>query len=148
MLLHEKFKLGQVVRFKNYRRNKEEKEAYFVVIQEEDTTHEMKLYTLNSNRYYATGSTIIPEFPEEDLRTVDVRTSYLINEQITIKETLFNDVVTGTAVYFPGDNDVIQFKQIGTALVSDAVFEFEVFGKHRLMGPLFIEMEYENNNQY
>ena len=146
--MESQFKLGQVVRFKNYRRTKEEKEAYFVVIQEEDTTHEMKLYTLNSNRYYTTGSTIIPEFAEEDLRIVDVRTSCLINEQITIKETLFNDVVTGTAVYFPGDNDVILFKQIGTALVSDAVFEFEVSGKNRLMGPLFIEMEYENNNQY
>ena len=37
------FKLGQVVRFKNYRRNNDEKEAYFVVIQEEDVANEMVL---------------------------------------------------------------------------------------------------------
>lgn len=145
--LEVKLKIGQVVRFKNYRRNKEEKEAYFVVIQEEDATNEMVLFTLNSNRIYISGTTIIPEFPEEDLRLVSLKPSDLMFQKITIKETTFNDVVTGTAVYFSGYNDIIQFKQVGTALVSDAVFEFTSNIEHRLMGPLYIEMNYENNNQ-
>ena len=134
------FKIGQVVRFKNYKRTTEEKEAYFIVIQEEVATNEMVLFTLNSNRIYVSGTTIIPEFPEEDLLKVDLRPSYLINEEITIKDTLFNEVVTGMAVYFSGDNDIIQFKQNGTALVSDALFEFEL----RLMGPMLIDMDYKN----
>ena len=71
---------------------------------------------------------------------VDLRPSYLINEEITIKDTLFNEVVTGMAVYFSGDNDIIQFKQNGTALVSDALFEFEL----RLIGPMLIDMDYKN----
>ena len=142
-----KFKLGQVVRFKDYKRNKEEKEAYFVVIQEENAANEMVLFTLNSNRIYVSETTIIPEFPEEDLELVSLRPSDLMFQKITIKETLFNDVVTGMAVYFSGDNDIIQFKQVGTALVSDAEFEFTSTIKHRLMGPLYIEMNYENNNQ-
>jgi hypothetical protein len=141
------FKLGQVVRFKNYKRNSQEKEAYFVVIQEKDATNEMVLFTLNSNRIYISGTTIIPEFPEEDLILVSLRPSDLMFQKITIKETTFNDVVTGTAVYFSGYNDIIQFKQVGTALVSDAVFEFTSTIEHRLMGPLYIEMNYENNNQ-
>jgi hypothetical protein len=141
------FKLGQVVRFKNYKRNSQEKEAYFVVIQEKDATNEMVLFTLNSNRIYISGTTIIPEFPEEDLILVSLRPSDLMFQKITIKETTFNDVVTGTAVYFSGYNDIIQFKQVGTALVSDAVFEFTSNIEHRLMGPLYIEMNYENNNQ-
>lgn len=146
-LLKEKLTIGQVVRFKNYKRNKEEKEAYFVVIQEEDATNEMVLFTLNSNRIYISETTIIPEFPKEDLELVSLRPSDLMFQKITIKETLFNDVVTGMAVYFSGDNDIIQFKQVGTALVSDAEFEFTSTIKQRLMGPLYIEMNYENNNQ-
>ena len=134
------FKIGQVVRFKNYKRTTEEKEAYFIVIQEEVATNEIVLFTLNSNRIYVSGTTIIPEFPEEDLLKVDLRPSYLINEEITIKDTLFNEVVTGMAVYFSGNNDIIQFKHNGTTLVSDALFEFEL----RLMGPMLIDMDYKN----
>lgn len=141
------FKLGHVVRFKNYKRTKDEKEAYFIVIQKEDATNEMVLLTLNSNRIYISETTIIPEFPEEDLELVSLRPSDLMFQKITIKETLFNDIVTGTAVYFSGDNDIIQFKQVGTALISDAEFEFTSTIEHRLMGPLYIEMNYENNNQ-
>jgi hypothetical protein len=143
----EKLKIGQVVRFKNYKRTSEEKEAYFIVIQEKDATNEMVLFTLNSNRIYISGTTIIPEFPEEDLQLVSLRSGDLMFQKITIKETLFNEVVTGMAVYFSGDNHIIQFKQIGTALLSDAEFEFTSTSEHRLMGPLYIEMNYENNNQ-
>jgi hypothetical protein len=146
-LLEEKLKIGQVVRFKNYRRNETEKEAYFEVVLEEEATKELVLFTINSNRIYKSGTTIIPEFPKEDLRLITLKPSDLILQKITIKETLFNEIVTGTAVYFPGDNDIIQFKQIGSVLVSDAVFEFTSSSEHRLMGPLYIEMDYENNNQ-
>lgn len=141
-----KFKLGQVVRFKDYKRNNEEKEAFFIVIQEENAANEMVLFTLNSNRIYISGTTIIPEYPDEDLELVSLRPSDLMFEKITIKETTFKDVVTGMAVYFSGDNDIIQFKQIGTALVSDVEFEFTSTIEHRLMGPLYIEMNYDNNN--
>ncbi|GAA4074949.1 hypothetical protein GCM10022389_20730 [Flavobacterium cheonanense] len=139
------FKQGQVVRFKNYRRNKDEKEAYFIVIQEEDATNEMVLYTINTNRYYISGTTIIPEFPEEDLRIVDLRPSDLINQEITIKENLFNDVVIGVAVYFGSENDTIEFNQVGNFLVSNIEFEFSSTIKHRLKGNLNIKLDYNNN---
>ena len=141
------FRLGQVVRFKNYKRYPDENEAYFVVIQEEAAKQEMVLFTINSNRIYISGTTIYPEFPEEDLLKVDLRPSYLINEEITIKETLFNEVVTGKAVQYTSDYQNIHFTKTGTTLVSDAVFEFKVSGQHLLMGPLLIEMNYEDNGQ-
>ena len=141
------FKLGQVVRFKNYRRNNDEKEAYFVIIQEEDVANEMVLYTINSNRIYTSGTTIIPEFPDEDLRIVDLKPSDLINQEITIKENLFNNVVVGKVVNFTSADDTIYFKQIGAALVSETEFEFFSNIEHRLMGPLYIDRNYKNNNQ-
>jgi hypothetical protein len=134
------FKLGQIVRFKNYRRNNDEKEAYFVVIQEEDVANEMVLYTINTNRNYISGTTIIPEFPEEDLLIVDLKPSDLINQEITIKENLFHDVVIGVAVYFLGDNDSIQFNHVGDLLVSNVEFEFNSTIKHRLKGNLYIDL--------
>lgn len=139
------FKQGQVVRFKNYRRNKDEKEAYFIVIQEEDATNEMVLYTINTNRYYISGTTIIPEFPEEDLRIVNLRPSDLINQEITIKENLFNDVVIGVAFYFGSENDTIEFNQVGNFLVSNIEFEFSSTIKHQLKGNLHIKLDYNNN---
>jgi hypothetical protein len=58
------FTLGQIVSLKNYKRNELEKEAYFVVIEENDDTNELVLYTLNTNRYFKSGDTIEPEYPE------------------------------------------------------------------------------------
>jgi hypothetical protein len=113
------------------------------VIQEEAANQEMVLFTINSNRIYISGTTILPEFPEEDLLKVDLRPSYLINEEITIKDTLFNEVVTGKAVQFTSDYQNIHFTKTGTKLVSDAEFEFKVSCINRLKGPLLIEMKYE-----
>lgn len=141
------FKIGQVVRFKNYKLFETEREAYFVVIQEKDDTHEMVLYTINSNRYYKTGTTIVPEFPDEDLRVVELRPYHLIDQEITIKETTFNEEVTGKCSFFNSDKYTIQFTRLGTNLVSDAEFEFYSNIKYKLMGPLCIDMDYKNNNQ-
>ena len=141
------FKLGQVVRFKNYKRNEDEKEAYFIVIQEEDNFNQLVLNTINTNRIYTTGTTIVPEFPDEDLLVVELRPYHLIDQEITIKETIFNDVVTGKCCFFNSDNYTIQFTQRGNTLVSDAEFEFYSNIKYKLMGPLCIRMDYKNNNQ-
>lgn len=141
------FKIGQVVRFKNYKLFETEREAYFIVIQEEDATNEMVLYTINSNRYYKTGTTIVPEFPDEDLRVVELRPYHLIDQEITIKETTFNEEVTGKCSFFNSDKYTIQFTCLGTNLVSDAEFEFYSNIKYKLMGPLCIDMDYKNNNQ-
>jgi hypothetical protein len=141
------FKLGQVVRFKNYKHIETEKEAYFIVIQEEDAANELVLYTLNSNRYYKTGTKIVPEFPDEDLRSVELRPFQLIDQEITIKETIFNEEVTGKCSFFNSDNYSIQFTQKGSTLVSDAEFEFYSNIKYKLMGPLCIDMHHHNKNQ-
>ena len=44
------FKVGQVVRFKNYKLFETEREAYFIVIQEEDATnYQINLTSLSLN---------------------------------------------------------------------------------------------------
>lgn len=119
-----KFYLGQIVKFKNYKRSKKEKEAYFAVVQEESEMSELALYTINSNRFYSSGATIIPEFPDEDLQIIDIKAGDLVNQEITINE----DKISGITVYFNGNNDCVKFNQIGDFLVSN--IEFEIFTKN------------------
>lgn len=135
------FKTGQVVRFKNYKRNEQEKEAYFVVIQEEDGTNELEIYTINSNRYYKSETKLIPIYPEEDLQIVDLRPSDLIDTQITIRENRFNEFVIGKVCFFNSDNHNVNFTRIGNTFVSDALFEFDGTCKDRLIGPLLIDLD-------
>ncbi|RAR73798.1 hypothetical protein [Flavobacterium aciduliphilum] len=134
------FKLGQIVRFKTYKRHQEEKEAYFVVYREQDDSNELALYVLNSNRLYESRTIIIPEYPEEDLQRIDLKPSDLINQEITITDHLFHDVVVGVAVYFEGDNKSISFTKVGDFLVSNVTFEFSSTIKHRLKGKIQIDL--------
>ena len=55
-------------------------------------------------------------------------------------------MVTGKVCFFNSENHNVHFKKRGATLVSDALFEFDVRGKHRLMGPMLIDMDYENYN--
>jgi len=140
----ENFKIGQIVRFKNYKRHEKEKEAYFVVIQEKKANNELVIYTINSNRYYQSGTTMEPIFPEEDLQIIDLRPSDLINERITIKETIYNDEVIGKVCFFNSDNHSVHFIKKRNTLISDALFEFDINCKNRLIGPMFIELNTKN----
>jgi hypothetical protein len=134
------FKLGQIVIFKDYKRNKNEKEAYFLVVQEEQATKTMVLYAINTNRIYGFGTTVVPDFPHEDLQIVDLRPSDLINHEITIQDNTINDLVLDVAVYFHGDNDPIQFKQVGDCLVANVLFEFPPTLQHQWQGNIQIDL--------
>ena len=134
------FKLGQIVIFKDYKRNKNEKEAYFLIVQEEQATKTMVLYAINTNRIYGSGTTVIPDFPHEDLQIVDLRPSDLINHEITIQDNTINDLVLDVAVYFHGDNDPIQFKQVGDCLVSNVTFEFPPTLQHQWKGNIQVDL--------
>ena len=134
------FKLGQIVIFKDYKRNKNEKEAYFLVVQEEQATKTMVLYAINTNRIYGSGTTVTPDFPDEDLQIVDLRPSDLINHEITIQDNTINDLVLSVAVYFHGDNDPIQFKQVGDCLVANVIFEFPPTLQHQWKGNIQVDL--------
>ena len=78
------FTKGQIVRFKGYKRRPDEKEAYFVVIQEATPTQEMVLYTLNTNRLFHAGATVIPDYPDEDLEIKLLKPQSLFEEEVTL----------------------------------------------------------------
>jgi hypothetical protein len=100
----------------------------------------MVLYAINTNRIYGSGTTVIPDFPHEDLQIVDLRPSDLINHEITIQDNTINDLVLDVAVYFHGDNDPIQFNQVRDCLVSNVTFEFPPTLQHQWKGNIQVDL--------
>ncbi len=138
------FTVGQIVRFKNYKRKPEDKEAYFIVIQEEYQNNQLVLFTINTNRFYNAGETIIPEFPHEDLRFVDLKYSDLLNEKIITQDTTSFEVGSGTATAFIGDDAFIEFEEKDGYLLSKKEFEFFSHSQYPIRGHLFILIDYKN----
>jgi hypothetical protein len=139
-----KFFLGDVVRFKNYKQKPDDKEAYFVVIQEENENNQMVLFTINTNRCFKAGETIIPEFPEEDLRYVELRYSDLLHEKIITQDTINFEAGSGIATAFIGEDAPIEFEEKDGYLLSKNEFEFFSHSKYPIRGPLFILIDYKN----
>jgi hypothetical protein len=138
------FKLGQTLKSRHFKRiNKSEKEAYYLVVQEEDKERKLVIQQINANRGVVPGTAYIPIFPDDDLGYIEIKASDLVNEEITIKETLFNDIVVGRAEHYLGDNEIIQFTSVGADLISNVEFEYHSTIEHSCKGPLYYEMHHK-----
>lgn len=130
------FQAGQIVRFKDYNPKEKETEAYFVVIIPEDETNNCWIQVINTNRYYATGYSLSPT-DANDLELVQFTAKELINQEVTIKEGLFQEIVFGivqsTNEY---DNEVVFTKTLD-GFESNITF---TFGSEILNGKLHIEI--------
>lgn len=136
------FTLGQIVRLKNYKRNELEKEAYFVVIEENDDTNELVLYTLNTNRYYKSGATIIPENPEEDFQIVQLKSSDLLQEEVTLIKGRTENELTGIVFDFLEEDTEVVFTLVNSFLVSNIKVDYHTSKNQWLRGNIHIAMHY------
>jgi hypothetical protein len=138
------FKLGQIVKSKHHERiNKNGKKAYYLVIQEEDDERQLVIQQINALKGVVSGTAYTPVAPDDDLEQIEINASDLVNEEITIKETLFNEIVVGRAKHYLGDNEIIRFTPVGADLISNVEFEYHSTIKHRCKGPLYYEMHHK-----
>ena len=137
-----KYSLGDILRFKNYKRKPDDKEAYFVVIQEQDENNEMVLYTLNTNRYYKSGATIIPENPEDDLRIVQLKSSDLLQEEVTLIKGPTENELTGIVFDFLEEDTEVVFSLENSFLVSNIKVDYHTSKNQWLRGNIHIAMHY------
>ncbi len=140
--INSKFKVGQVVRFRNYKRNAAEKEAYFVVICEASAENEMVLYTLTTNRLFPCGSTVIPEFPEEDLRLVDLKPEDLLQKEVFMYQKPDESLLTGAVVNCIGEEEFITFSLEDTFLVSNMKVDYHTSEDRLMRGNILISLYY------
>lgn len=140
--VNSKFKVGQVVRFRNYKRNAAEKEAYFVIIHEASAENEMVLYTLNTNRLFTCGSTVIPEFPEEDLRLVNLKPKDILQEEVFMFKKPYENLVTGVIVNCIGEEEFLTFSLEDSFLVSNMKVEYHTSEDRMMRGKIQVSLNY------
>lgn len=138
--MNSKFKLGQVVRFRNYKRNIAEHEAYFIVIHEGDSEKELELYTLNTNRLFPCGSTVIPEFPEDDLRLVNLKPKDILEEEIYMFKKPDESILTGAVVNCICEEEFITFSLEDSYLVSNMKVEYHTSEDRMMRGKIYVSL--------
>ena len=140
--MNNSFTKGQIVRFKSYRRRPDEKEAYFVVIQEATPAQEMVLYTLNTNRFFASGSTIIPEQPNEDLEISLFKPQSLVEEEVTLMKGRTESELTGVIYDCAKDEEYLTFALVNGFLESNVKFDYYTSKNQLLRGKLYVALHY------
>ena len=133
---------GQIVRFKGYKRRPDEKEAYFVVIQEATPTQEMVLYTLNTNRLFHTGATVIPDYPDEDLEIRLLKPQSLFEEEVTLIKGRTKSELTGVIFDCTSDEEYLTFALVNGFLESNAKFDYHTSKNQLLRGKLYVALHY------
>lgn len=142
-IMKSQFKLGQIFCSKNRPKTEDSKREYFAVIQEENETERLALVVINSNNNHISGAIIEPEEPEVQLEQVEIKASDLLDEEITIMEIDFNDLVTSKAIRVIGDDKVIKFKRIGNDLIANVKYEIKS-PSFRLMGDLYFDFHHKD----
>jgi hypothetical protein len=137
------FKLGQIVKSKHQKSG--EKIGYYLVIQEEDDKKQLVIQLINDSKGVKSGTAYTLIAPDDDLEHIEIKASDLVNEHITIKETLFDELVASKASHYLEANEIIRFSSIGDDLVSNVEFEFCTTKEqvHRCKGPLYYEMHHK-----
>ena len=136
--MNSQFKLGQTYCSKRRPKGINFNGEYYVVIQEESDIKRLALLVINTNKNYASGAIIEPEYPEIDLEKVEIRASDLLDEEITIMEIDFNDFVTSKAIRIIGKDEVIKFTSVGDDLKANVEYEIKS-PSFRLMGNLYYD---------
>lgn len=129
------FQAGQIVRFKNYNPKENESEAYFVVIIPEDETNNCWIQVINTNRYYETGYSLSPT-DVNDLELVQFTAKELINQEVTIRDGLFQEIVFGKIYNTSEPDNQVVFTKTLDGFESNITF---TFGSEILNGKLHIE---------
>ena len=116
-----KFHEGQIVRFKNYSPKENESEAYYVVVLADNSSKGLWLQVLNTNHYYQTGWTVCP-IDANVFEVVKLKAKLLINEEVTIKEGLYQEYVFGSIHHASDPDGLIIFNKTPNGFESNIIF--------------------------
>jgi hypothetical protein len=145
-----KFKLGQILCERCSLKKPANQRYYYVVIQEETDDKYLVIQAINSNSLYVSGTSINPTHPEEDLVITQLKASYLLNQEITIMETFFNEPVTSDAIGFEGKDRFIKFTVVNNDLIGNVYYEIKYPKNVTMSGYLYLDFHHKekfNKNQ-
>jgi hypothetical protein len=134
-----KFKLGQILCERCSLKRPANQRYYYVVIQEETDDKYLVIQAINSNSLYASGASINPSHPEEDLVITQLKASYLLNQEITIMETFFNEPVTSDAIGFEAEDRFVKFTPVNDDLIGNVYYEIKSKKNSTFSGYLYCD---------
>ena len=145
-----KFKLGQILCERCSLKKPANQRYYYVVIQEETNDKYLVIQAINSNSLYVSGTSLNPTHPEEDLVITQLKASYLLNQEITIMETFFNEPVTSDAIGFEGEDRFVKFTVVNNDLIGNVYYEIKCPKNVTMSGYLYLDFHHKekfNKNQ-
>ena len=133
------FKLGQILCEKCSLKKPANQRYYYVVIQEETDDKYLVIQAINSNSLYASGASINPSHPEEDLVVTQLKASYLLNQEITVMDSFFNEPVVSDAIGYEGNDTIVKFTPVNDDLIGNVYYEIKSKKNSTFSGYLYCE---------
>ena len=134
-----KFKLGQILCERCSLKRPANQRYYYVVIQEETNDKYLVIQAINSNSLYVSGTSINPSHPEEDLVLTELKASYLLNQEITIVDSFFNEPIVADATGYEGNDKIIKFTTVNDDLIGNVYYELKSKKNSTFSGYLYSE---------
>ena len=141
--MNSQFKLGQILCERCSLKKPANQRYYYVVIQEETDDKYLVIQAINSNSLYVSGTSINPTHPEEDLVITQLKASYLLNQEITIMETFFNEPVTSDAIGFEGEDRFVKFSVVNNDLIGNVYYEIKCPKNVTMSGYLYLDFHHK-----
>lgn len=133
------FKLGQILCERCSLKRPANQRYYYVVIQEETYDKYLVIQAINTNSLYVSGASINPSHPEEDLVVTQLKASYLLNQEITVMDSFFNEPVVSDAIGYEGNDTIIKFTPVNDDLIGNVYYEIKSKKNSNFSGYLYCE---------
>ena len=137
--MENKFKLGQILCERCSLKRPANQRYYYVVIQEETNDKYLVIQAINSNSLYVSGASLNPSHPEEDLVVTELKASYLLNQEITILESFFNEPVVSDAIGYEGNDTIVKFTPVNDDLIGNIYYEIKSKKNSTFSGYLYCD---------
>lgn len=133
------FKLGQILCERCSLKRPANQRYYYVVIQEETNDKYLVIQAINSNSLYVSGTSINPSHPVEDLVLTELKASYLLNQEITVVDSFFNEPIVSDAIGYEGNDKNIKFTPVNDDLIGNVYYEIKSKKNSTFSGYLYCE---------
>lgn len=134
-----KFKLGQILCERCSLKKPANQRYYYVFIQEETNGKYLVIQAINTNSLYVSVTSINPSHPEEDLVVTQLNASYLLNQEITVMDSFFNEPFVLDAIGYEGNNTIIKFTPVNDDLIGNVYYEIKSKKNSNFSGYLYCE---------
>lgn len=142
-----KFKLGQILCERCSLKKPANQRYYYVVIQEETNDKYLVIQAINTNSIYASGTSISPIRPEEDLVATELKASYLLHQEIIVLDYENKKFVISDAIGFEGKDRLIIFASANNGDLIGNIY-YEVKSQKKLTSSGFLYCDFYRKEKF